>query len=359
MTETNTAFQVLHSPGFAAWLEQAGVSLAVTTYQAGKLFLIGRSAPGRLGVHERTLDRAMGLAVSGTSLWVATAYQLWRFENVFEPGQRDDEGFDALYVPRLAHTTGDVDAHDLALDEQLRPIIVSTRFSCLARPDDRFGLTPIWRPSFISRLAPEDRCHLNGLALDQGRPRYVTACSGSDVADGWRDHRNDGGMVLDIETEQPVAEGLSMPHSPRLQEGRLWLLESGRGFLGALGEDNGPFEPLCFCPGYARGLAFVGRHAVVGLSLPRHEPTFAGLPLEAELSKRGAKPRCGLLVVDLDTGDVLHWLRFEGGVAELYDVAAIPGLVRPRALGFATDELRNNVWMQEAGTPVRWTGAPA
>ena len=103
---------------------------------------------------------------------------------------------------------------------------------------------------------------------------------------------------------------------------------------------TGRFEPLAFCPGYLRGLAFVGDYAVVGLSRPRHDKTFGGLPLEDELAKRGADARCGLLVIDLRTGDAPHWLRVEGLVRELYDVAVLPGVTRPMALGFKTDEIK-------------------
>jgi uncharacterized protein (TIGR03032 family) len=185
--------------------------------------------------------------------------------------------------------------------------------------------------------------------MAEGRPRFVTAVSASDVIDGWRDRRRDGGVVLEVPEGRVIASGLSMPHSPRLYRGRLWLHNSGTGQFGSIDPGGGPFEPLAFCPGYLRGLAFVGDYAVVGLSQPRHDQTFSGLALEEELAKRNAEPRCGLLFIDLRTGDVAHWLRVDGMVRELYDVAALPQVSRPMALGFKSDEIQRIIAIGEPG----------
>ena len=241
------------------------------------------------------------------------------------------------------HTTGDLDAHDIALDRGGRPVFAATAFNCLATLDPRASFAPLWRPPFVSRLAAEDRCHLNGVALVEGVPRYVTAVAASDVVDGWRDRRRDGGVVLEVPSGRVVASGLSMPHSPRWHAGRLWLHDSGTGQFGSLDPADGVFRPLAFCPGYLRGLAFAGDYAVVGLSEPRHDKTFGGLALDGELAKRGADARCGLLVIDLRSGDTVHWLRVSGLVRELYDVAVLPGAVRPMVLGFKSDEIRRVV----------------
>ena len=244
-------------------------------------------------------------------------FQLWRFENVVRPGQ-EYEGHDRLFIPRAGYTTGDLDVHDLAAEAGGRLVFVNTRFGCLAALSGRDSFTPLWLPAFQSRLVPEDRCHLNGLALDDGRVRYVTAVAMSDMADGWRDRRRDGGVVVDVQRNEVVARGLSMPHSPRVYHGRLWLHNSGTGEFGHVDLAAGRFEPLCFCPGYLRGLAFAGDFAVMGLSLARQEDkTFGGLPLGENLGSRGAEPRCGLLVVDLQSGQTAHWVRIEGMVSEL------------------------------------------
>jgi uncharacterized protein (TIGR03032 family) len=348
-SKTEPWVEVSGSPRLSGWLAEQRVSLAFTTYQTGKLFLLGRHPEGRLAVFERTFDRAMGLWADGQTIWLSTRYQLWRFENLLRPGELY-QGYDRLYVPKVANTTGDLDIHDVAIDHAGRPVFVATSFGCLATLAERASFTPIWRPPFVSKLAAEDRCHLNGLALADGRPRYVTAVSTSDVVDGWRDRRRDGGVVLEIPEGRVIASGLSMPHSPRLYRGRLWLHNSGTGHFGSIDPGEGRFEPLTFCPGYLRGLAFVGDYAVVGLSRPRDDKTFGGLALDAELTKRAADARCGLLIIDLRTGDVAHWLRVEGLVRELYDVAVLAQVSRPMALGFKTDEIQRMIAIGDEGS---------
>jgi uncharacterized protein (TIGR03032 family) len=340
--------EVTSSRHFPAWLAEHRVSLACTTYQTGKLMLLGRKPDGELAVFERTFNRCMGLWADGQTLWMNSLYQLWRLENVLRPGVRYQE-HDRLYVPRVGYTTGDLDIHDIVVEKTGRVVFVATGFGCLATMSERFSFTPLWRPAFLSRMAAEDRCHLNGLALEDGRCRYVTAVSASDVVDGWRERRRDGGVVLEVPTSRVVASGLSMPHSPRLYRGKLWLLNSGTGYLGAVDPKGGAFEPLVFCPGYLRGLAFVGDYAVVGLSQPRHDKTFGGLALDEELARRGTDARCGLMVIDLRSGDVVHWVRYEGMVSELYDVAVLPGVERPMAFGFKTDEIQRTIAVGDEG----------
>jgi uncharacterized protein (TIGR03032 family) len=341
-------FALTSSRNFPEWLAATRMSVAFTTYQAGKLFLLGVRSDGRLSVFERTFARSMGLAVNvdGRSLALATQYQIHRFDNVLPTGQVSPDGFDAVFAPHVGWVTGDVDAHDVSFASDGRPLFVNTKFSCLATVSDGHSFKPIWTPPFISRLAPEDRCHLNGLAPEDGRPRYVTAVSRSDAADGWRDRRADGGIVIDVEKDAIVVEGLSMPHSPRLHDGRLWLLNSGAGEFGYVDIHSGRFETVAFCPGYARGLAFIGRHAILGLSMPRENRTFSGLPLDAALQARNTDPRCGLAIVDLDNGDMVAWVRIEGVVRELYDVAVLPA-VRLSLIGFKTDEVRYVLWFDQ------------
>jgi uncharacterized protein (TIGR03032 family) len=353
----NKTLELSSSRLFTSWLDQERISLAFTTYQAGKLFLIGRRPDGQLSGFERTFPRCMGMWSDGQTLWLTSLYQIWRLENVLPPGDTD-QGFDRCYVPQVGYTTGDVDVHDVAVDADGQPVFANTLFSCLATVDERFSFRPLWMPGFVSKLAAEDRCHLNGLAMSEGRPRYVTACAESDVFDGWRNHRIGGGIVVDVDTNTIVCQGLTMPHSPRTHDGRLWLLDSGSGFFGHTDVSMGRFEPVTFCPGYARGLAFIDRYAVIGLSKCRHERTFSGLPLEKNLADLNAQATCGLVVVDTRSGDVVHWLKVEGVVEELYDVAVLPNVVRPKALGFKTDEIRHTVWLEDDGHVQRWTAHP-
>ncbi len=332
------AFDVTSSRQFPNWLAEQNISLAFTTYQAGKLFFIGLGPEGRLSFFERTFNRCMGLCVDGDALWMSTLFQLWRFKNTLEPAQVAG-GYDALFVPRVAWTTGDIDIHDIAVDKDGQVVFVNSLFSCLATVDADHSFRPLWKPPFISKLAAEDRCHLNGLAMEDGRPRWVSAISRSDITDGWRDRRSTSGCIIDVESNEIVADGLSMPHSPRLYQGQLWVLDSGTGYLTKVDPKSGKTEQVTFCPGYLRGLSFVGDFAVAGLSLPRHK-TFSGLQLDENLKKHDAEARCGFVVIDLKSGDIVHWLRIGGVIQELYDVVVLPGVRRPSALGFRTDEVR-------------------
>jgi uncharacterized protein (TIGR03032 family) len=333
---------------FTQWLVEHHLSLAFTTYQSGKLFFIGVKPDGRLWVHERTFNRCMGLAGDGQSLWMSSLYQLWRFENALAPGEQH-QGCDRLYVPQTGYTTGDIDIHDVALDRQRRPVFVATLFSCLATVSETHSLRPLWKPPFISKLAAEDRCHLNGVATKDGAPAYVTAVAATDVADGWREHRDSGGILIDVASGETVAMGFSMPHSPRLHEDVVYLLDSGTGQFGKVDLAAGRFEPMTFCPGYLRGLAFIDRFAIVGISRPRPDTrTLQDLRLDIALAEKGVSARCGILVIDLKRGDIVHWLHIQGAVQELYDVVVLPGVVRPMALGFKTDEIRRALAIEDS-----------
>jgi uncharacterized protein (TIGR03032 family) len=338
--------EITTSRQMLAWMAEHKLSLAFTTYQIGKLFFLGLKTNGELSVFERTFNRCMGMCTSGNSLWMSSLYQVWRFENLFTQGETQDD-YDRLYLPQVGNTTGDLDIHDMAVDADGKLVFVNTLFGCLATLSDTHSFKPLWRPRFISKLAAEDRCHLNGLTMKDGKPAYVTAVSQSDVNDGWRDHRTNGGIVIDVQSNEIIASGLSMPHSPRWHNGRLWLLNSGTGDFGHIDLDTGKFQPVAFCPGYMRGLSFHGDFALVGLSRPRHNKTFSGLPLDENLKSKQADPRCGIQVIDLKTGDVVHWIRIEGVVEELYDVVTLPGARNPMALGFKTDEIRRVLSVEE------------
>ena len=347
MTPT-PSLEISTSRQLLAWLAEQQLSLALTTYQIGKLFSLGLKANGELSVFERTFNRCMGLCPSGdgNGFYMSSLHQIWRFENMLAPGQQTD-GFDGLYVPQLGFTTGDCDIHDMAVDRDGQLVFANTLFSCLATTSATHSFRPLWRPPFISRLAAEDRCHLNGLALRDGLPAYVSAVSASDAADGWRERRRDGGVLIDVQANEIVASGLSMPHSPRWYQGRLWLCNSGSGEFGSIDLASGSFEPLTFCAGYLRGVAFHGDFALLGTSLPRDNRTFNDLPLQDALQSRNVEPRCGIQVVDLRSGDAVHWIRFEGLVEEIYDVITLPGVRNPSLIGFVSDEIRRLISIEE------------
>ena len=326
------------SRSFLGWLRSQNISLGFTTYQSSRLMLVGTDDKGKFSGFERLFNRAMGMyAVNKNRLYLATRYQIWQLDNALEPGQIYD-GYDKLYIPRIGYTTGDLDVHDVAVDSDGQIIFVATRLNCLATVSDRNSCTPLWHPRFISKVINEDRCHLNGLAMVDGKPGYVTACSRTDIFDGWREKRRKGGCVIDVASKDAIATGLSMPHSPRWYQDKLWLLNSGTGEFGYIDLESGKFEAIAFCPGYMRGLAFWKDWAIIGLSKPRDQ-TFSGLALQERLQKEDVEARCGLMVIDLKTGAIVDWLRLEGIISELYDVQVLPEVTRPMAIGFQNDEI--------------------
>ncbi|MEO1200534.1 MAG: TIGR03032 family protein [Pseudomonadota bacterium] len=352
MSVTNTAstpkdagLEVSTSRQFESWMKDTGASFVISTYQAGAVLVIGPpTETGKLWLHMRAIERPMGIACSSERLIVASLNQVVTFIN---PREDADAATEPLFVPQLAHFTGDLDIHDLAIGADGQPVFVNTLFSCLATTSPTHSFRPIWTPPFISRLAAEDRCHLNGLAMRDGKPAYVTAVAQTDIVDGWRDRRRDGGLVMDVETNEIVAAGLSMPHSPRLYRDQLYVLNAGTGEFGTIDLASGRFEPIAFCPGYARGLSFLGDYAIVGLSELRDTKTFHNLELSERLDKQGVAARCGVQVIDLRTGDVVHWLTAKGIIQELFDVAVLPNARKPSLIGFKSDEIRRVISIED------------
>lgn len=342
-------FELTPSRTFVPWLQSIGGAIAFTTYQAAKIFFIGiHPNTGMLSVFERSFPRCMGLgrhnSAGQTTLWMSSLYQLWRIENFLKPGGQTDDGYDAVFVPVEGRTTGDIDIHDIhGRDTRPAPLFVATRFNCLATLDHRNSFAPVWMPPFIDRIAAEDRCHLNGLAMEGDRPAYVSCVSTTNTAAGWREHRQSGGVILDVQSGETVVAGLSMPHSPRLHNGALYCLQSGTGEFGRIDRQTGTFEPICALPGFARGVTFIGDHALIGVSRPRRDRAFEDLALDGRLKDAGQTAQSMLAVVNLTTGDLEHTITIEGVVEELYDVAFLPGIRRPKMLGFRTPEIRFQV----------------
>jgi uncharacterized protein (TIGR03032 family) len=342
------ATSITVSRGFNAWLRAHRVSLAFTSYQTGQLFLVGSHPNGTVSFNQQNFTRAMGVCYQPGRLYLGSLFQLWRLENMLRPGEIGNQAFDAVLVPRNAQTTGDVDIHEVGIDAEGRVIFVNTRYSCLCTLDLTHSFRPVWKPAFISKLAPEDRCHLNGLAMDKGQPRYVTAVSRSDVLSGWRERRHEGGVLIDVRDDRIVTDQLSMPHSPRVAGDALYLLDSGRGRIVRIDPATGARTDIAFCPGFLRGLAIHDGHAIVTVSKPRNG-TFNGLLLDTEMRSRDATPWCGIMIVNLATGDIVEWIRLEGHISELFDVAAMPGILCPMALGPGTVEIQNAISFETLG----------
>ncbi len=341
------------SPKLGAWLREVNGSLAFTTYQTARLFMLSAGEGDQTNALERIMGAAMGLTVDERGMWVSNQQQAWRFSNV-GPQTLDKTTFDAVYMPRKGYFLGPCDVHDILADVRYRGekhelLFVNTHYSCIAAIDDYYNFRPVWKPDFISGISLGDRCHLNGMCARDGELAYATLCGRSDTTLGWKPMKSDGGCVLDIASNKIVCEGLSMPHSPRWHQGRLWLLNSGDGNFGYVDFASGKYVVVGQCPGFARGLCFVGDYAVIGLSKLRDNAFTSGLSVAPRMKEQHIRQTCGLLVVDTRTATLTHWLTIEGPVTELYDVAFLHGITRPFTPGFSEPQLQRALVHGPAG----------
>jgi len=324
-----SALRSVHTTSFPTLLNQLGISLLVSTYQAGKLIAV-RADGDVINTHFRVFNKPMGMVASPMRLAIGTAREVHEYFNMPDVTRRlePQDKHDACYLPRNTHITGDIDIHEMAWGNNGALWCVNTRFSCLCTLDTANSFVPRWRPSFVTALTPEDRCHLNGLDMVDGRPRYVTALGESDTAQGWRDNKAKGGLLLDLKTNQIVCHGLSMPHSPRWYADQLWVLESGNGSIATVDSDSGVLSTVTQLPGFTRGLDFYGPFAFIGLSQVRESAMFSGIPIVERLEERN----CGVWVVNIQTGDIVAFLRFEAAVQEIFAVQVLPGIRFPEIL---------------------------
>ena len=322
------SFRSVHTKNFSNILQQLNISLIVSTYQAGKVILL-RGDGDKLNTHFRLFHKPMGMAVNNTRLAIGTAYQVVELYNMPAVAQKLEPvgKHDACYIPRNIHITGDIDIHEMAWGKD-ELWVVNTRFSCLCTINTAYSFVPRWRPPFITGLGMEDRCHLNGLGLVDEHPKYATALGKTNTPQGWRENKANGGILMDVASNEIICQGLSMPHSPRWYNDQLWVLESGHGSLAKVDLQTGKWSTVVTLPGFTRGLAFYGPLAFIGLSQVRETAIFSGIPLTEKQTERN----CGIWVVNIQTGETVAFLRFEGAVQEIFAVGVMPNICFPEIL---------------------------
>ncbi len=316
----------VHTSNFPDLLRELGGCLLVSTYQAGKLVIL-RPDGNSINTHFRTFNRPMGMAADRQRLMLGALMEIVEFRNMPDVAKRlqDPPRHDAVYMARRGHITGAIDIHEMAWDADGAIWFVNTAFSCLCTLDTKSSFVPRWRPKFVSHYAPEDRCHLNGLAMRNGIPRYVSALGETNEREGWRKNKRDGGLIIDITTNRVVTRGLSMPHSPRWYDNRLWVLESGRGALCTVDPKTGERHDIARVPGFCRGLDFIGPIAFIGLSQLRGTTPFTDIPITDDNAERLS----GVWAVHIGTGKTVAFLKFTGGVQEIFAVQSVQGVLFP------------------------------
>ncbi|HEY2091824.1 MAG TPA: TIGR03032 family protein [Thermoanaerobaculia bacterium] len=330
------AFRSTSTASFPEILHAFGISLIVTTYQSGKVILVRAPERTTLNTHIRGLPTPMGAAVGKGGLAIGTRREIVDYRNQPWVAKRLDPSDvnDAVMVPQNVHVTGDIRIHEMVFAGG-DLWVINTMFSALCTIDHWHSFVPRWRPPFVTELAAEDRCHLNGVAADGDRIRYVSAFGETDTAGGWRANKAFGGVIVDVASGATVVRGLSMPHSPRLYSDCFWILESGRGTLAKANLSSGAVETIAELPGFTRGLAFAGPFAFVGLSQVRESNVFGGIPLVDRVKER----QCGIWVIDLRSRQIAGVLRFEGIVHEIFDVQILHGARYPELLEISDDRL--------------------
>ena len=330
-------FSCTYTPNVPELLTKLNCSLAVSTYQAGKVIFLSPKNEDKLIQLPRTFNKAMGIAIKGDKMAIACKEEVIVLRNSTQLAHhypRKPNVYDALFMPRLTYHTGALDVHDLDWGNESL-YAVNTSFSCIIKIDENFSFTPVWKPPFISKLASEDRCHLNGLCIENGFPKYVSAFSTGDAPQSWREVVTTGGVIMDVTTNEIIAENLPMPHSPRLFNGALYVLFSATGELAKIDTQTGNIEIITKLNGFVRGLCKIGEYAFVGLSkLRKNSSTFAKLKIADKAV------HAGIAIIHLPTGAFMGEIKYQMSVDEIYDVQVLPNILRPGILNTMTEDYK-------------------
>ncbi|MCA0381292.1 MAG: TIGR03032 family protein [Bacteroidetes bacterium] len=336
MSSALPPFSCTYTPNVPSLLQSLQCSVAISTYQAGKVIFLSPDGNGSMRQLPRNFDKPMGMCYHNGRMALATQHEVVVLSNgagLAKEYPQKPGYYDALFVPRASYYTGTVDLHDIAWDAQGRLLAVNTLFSCLVHITDEYSFTPAWTPPFISSLVSEDRCHLNGMCMVDGQPKYVTMFGKSDSQKGWRPNVTMGGLLMDVQTNEVILDQLPMPHTPRYFNGQLYCLLSATGELVQVDVANKTYEVISRSNGFVRGMDMIGEYLFVGLSKQRSTASakrtlpVAQQPLE-----------CGIDIVHLPTRQIVGKIRYLNGTEELYDVAVLPQMQQPGILNHTTPQ---------------------
>jgi len=342
-------FSCKYTPNVPELLNDLNISLALSTYQAGKVVFLSATDREKMIQLPRNFENAMGVAIDGNKMAIASKNELTILANapaLAKAYPQKPNTYDSLFLPRLTYFTGQLALHDTAWTKQ-GLISVNTNFSCLSSFNDEYSFNPIWKPPFISELHPEDRCHLNGMALENGEIKYVTALGQNDTKGGWRENKMQGGILMEVPSGKIILDGLPMPHSPRIYDKKLYVLLSAAGELVEVNLEDNTYKTLVKLGSFARGMAKFGDYLFIGTSKLRHNTSaFKDLPI-AKTST------AGISIIYLPYMNVIGKIEYQTSVEEIYDVQVLPGISRPNIinsnqeihkLGLVSPE--NNYWAQ-------------
>lgn len=355
-------FSSTATDNFAKILKALNISLAVTSYQSARLIFI-RSDGENIDTHLKAFPRPMGIYCDESRITLGTFSEVLEFKRTddilkqIKNGELDrEEKFskkilekdkekmkalrearkqeldevkkaDSLFLSRASITTGMINIHDIAWGDEGLWVVNST-FSCLSTLSPEHSFVARWKPHFISELVPEDRCHLNGMAMKDGKPKYVTTFNKEDSRDSWSDGRVDDGTLIDIDTNKILLDGMIMPHSPKVYEDEVYVCESGLGLVWKYNPKTKEKTQVIKLQGFTRGLYFYGGLMFVGLSQVRASSIKNPIPLTKEYDETYS----GIWIINLqDNFEVAH-IKFDGDIDQVYDISILPQSTYPELL---------------------------
>lgn len=311
-----TDFKSVYSNNFPKIIKDCGISLLISTYQAGKIIAISYDN-GRLVQSVKNFDRPMGMYFHKKNLYVACRDEILTFnlnDSIINDTKHE---YNSLLLPRVSYNTSFVDSHDICVDRYGSIVFANTEYSCLSKTSENWGIENIWKPPFISKIENGDRCHLNGVSSEDGLIKYITTFSKSNTSLGWKGDTFNKGTLIDISTDKILCDDLYMPHSPRFYEGYVYILESGTGTIKKVNPKNLKTENILSTKFFCRGLGIVNGVAFVGFSKIRSSNKMIYSPITKE-------SECGVMAVDLLSNEEIGRITYHNSVSEIYDICAVP-----------------------------------
>ena len=340
-------FSCQFSPNVPELLKKLNCSIAISTYQAGKLVFISAKDEDSLTQLPRNFQKVMGIAedYKNQKLALACKDEIIIFKNSKELAlyyPKAPNKYDALYMPRATFHTGALDIHDLSFGENEELFAVNTLFSSIVKIDTNYNFTPYWSPPQIDKITGEDRCHLNGMAMKNGMPKYATAFNDGNTPQSWRDKITESGVIYDIENNKMIAKDLAMPHTPRIYNNELYVLLSATGELVKINKENGTYDVVVKIGGFVRGMSLHKDYLFIGQSkLRKNSSTFGKLPFAKDANQ------AGIVIVHLPTKSITGKITYLTSLDEIYDIHILADKIRPNILNTLTEDYKEGLSIPE------------
>jgi uncharacterized protein (TIGR03032 family) len=270
-------------------------------------------------------DRPHGVAASGNKIALSLNQQLRLFvsrdqcEDCCQVDRSCATGNRREFSARQSRYTPGFSSPDLAWGTD-GLWIANPAFSCLSTLTNDGRLLNLWKPGFTSEFSEEDQCRINGVAMENGTPRYVTAMAEWNTVGDWRKPVLNPGVIIHVPGGEVLCRGLFSPAAPRVHNGRLWVLEACSGQLCHVNRQTGEVDVVETFPGYTTGLDCHAGYGFVGLSSTCGATDSATTPLAAQ-----GNLWCGLAVVELATGKAVEAVKLLSGFESISSVAIVAG----------------------------------